>query len=222
MSPKAADPNVRTALVETAARLLTEEGPSALTTRRLAREVGTSTMAVYTHFGGMEELLTAISLEGFRRLARRLNRVKPTEDPVADVVALGRAYGRNALANPGSLPGDVRDPARRLGHQTPADQAMTLGTFTTLVAAVQRCIDAQRIDGDAWAIASQMWATLHGVVMLELSGFLGRTEAVRTSEAITFNLVVGLGDDPALARRSIGGTLATGSRPDSLFVRNTK
>ena len=207
MSPKAADPNVRTALVETAARLLTEEGPSALTTRRLAREVGTSTMAVYTHFGGMEELLTAISLEGFRRLARRLNRVKPTDDPVADVVALGRAYGRNALANPdlyrvmfGTRPdGWILDAS---------DQAMTLGTFTTLVAAVQRCIDAQRIDGDAWAIASQMWATLHGVVMLELSGFLSRTEAVHTSEAITFNLVVGLGDDPARARRSIGGTLA--------------
>ncbi len=207
MSPKAADPNVRTALVETAARLLTEEGPSALTTRRLAREVGTSTMAVYTHFGGMEELLTEISLEGFRRLARRLNRVKPTEDPVADVVALGRAYGRNALANP--------DLYRVMFGTRPdswiidaSDQAMTLGTFTTLVAAVQRCIDAQRIDGDAWAIASQLWATLHGVVMLELSGFLGRTEAVQTSEAISFNLWVGLGDDPVLARRSIGGTLA--------------
>lgn len=206
MSPKAADPNVRTALVETAARLLTEEGPSALTTRRLAREVGTSTMAVYTHFGGMEELLTEISLEGFRRLARRLNRVKPTEDPMADVVALGRAYGRNALANPDLY--RVMFGTRPDGWVINAsDQAMTLGTFTTLVAAVQRCIDAQRIDGDAWAIASQMWATLHGVVMLELSGFLGRTEAVQTSEAITFNLVVGLGDDPALARRSIGGTL---------------
>src|SRR6476659_8739147 len=98
MSPKTADPNVRTALVETAARLLTEEGPSALTTRRLAREVGASTMAVYTHFGGMDELLGAMSVEGFRRLARRLNRVKQTEDTVADVVELGRAYRRNALA----------------------------------------------------------------------------------------------------------------------------
>ncbi len=208
MSPKPADPNVRTALVEAAARLLTEEGPSALTTRRLAREVGASTMAVYTHFGGMEELRTAISLEGFRRLARRLNGVASTDDPVAGIVALGRAYRRNALANPdlyrvmfGSHPEDWA--------MGPADQAMTLGTFMTLVDAVQRCIEAKRIGpGDAWAIAAQMWATLHGIVMLELSGFLGHSDAVRTADEVTFNLAVGLGDQPALARRSIGGALA--------------
>ncbi len=205
MSPKAADPNVRTALVETAARILTEEGPSGLTTRRLAREVGASTMAVYTHFGGMADLLTAISLEGFRRLARRMARVRRTDDPVADVVGLGRAYRRNALANPslyqvmfGSHPADwIMDDA---------DQAMTLGTFMTLVEGVQRCIDAGRFTAeDPWAMAFQLWASVHGIVTLELSGFLTTADAARTSDGMIFNLAVGFGDDPALVRRSVGG-----------------
>ncbi|MDQ6696133.1 MAG: TetR/AcrR family transcriptional regulator [Actinomycetota bacterium] len=203
MSPRAADPDVRTALVETAARLLTEEGPSALTTRRLAREVGASTMAVYTHFGGMDELRAAISVEGFRRLGRRMDLVKHTDDPAADAVALGRAYRRNALANP-DLYREMfgTHPADRITD--PADQAMTLNTFLMLVDAMQRSIDAKRlVSDDAWAVAAQVWAALHGIVMLELSGFLSHADAVRTSDEMMFNLAVGLGDDPALARSSI-------------------
>jgi AcrR family transcriptional regulator len=208
MSPKAADPDVRTALVETAARLLTEEGSVALTTRRLAREVGVSTMAVYTHFGGMDDLLVAISLEGFRRLGRRLSRVKHTDDPSADAASLGRAYRRNALANPdlyrvmfGTHPDEwIKDPD---------DQAMTLNTFIMLVDAVQRCIDAGRFSpGDPWDIAAQVWAGLHGIVMLELSGFLQRPDAVRTTDQMMYTLAVGLGDDPDRARRSVGGSLS--------------
>lgn len=208
MSPKPADPDVRTALVETAARLLTEEGSAALTTRRLAREVGVSTMAVYTHFGGMDDLLVAISLEGFRRLGRRLGRVRHTDDPSADAASLGRAYRRNALANPdlyrvmfGTHPEEwIEDPD---------DQAMTLNTFIMLVDAVQRCIDAGRFSpGDPWAIAAQVWAGLHGIVMLELSGFLRRPDAVRTTDQMMYTLAVGLGDDPERARRSVGGTLS--------------
>lgn len=207
MSPKAADPNVRTALVEAAARLLAEEGPSALTTRRLAREVGASTMAVYTHFGGMDDLLAAISLEGFRRLGRRLDRVKQTQDPVADAAALGRAYRRNAQANPhlfrvmfGSSPEEWK--------MATDDQWLTLSTFVTLVEAVQRCMDAKRIrPGEPWEVASQLWASAHGIAMLELSGFITHAAATRTSDEITLHLTIGLGDDPAAARRSIGGTL---------------
>jgi AcrR family transcriptional regulator len=205
MSPRAADPDIRTALVETAARLLTEEGPSALTTRRLAREVGASTMAVYTHFGGMDELRAAISIEGFRRLGRRMKLVKHTADPAADAVALGRAYRRNALANP-DLYREMFGSHPENWIMDPADQAMTLNTFLTLVEAVQRSIDAKRlVSGDAWAVASQVWAGLHGIVMLELSGFLSHADAVRTSDEMMFNLAVGLGDDPTLAHRSVFG-----------------
>ncbi|MGH8570384.1 MAG: helix-turn-helix domain-containing protein, partial [Gammaproteobacteria bacterium] len=67
MSPRAADERVRLALIEAAARVLARDGPDALTTRRLASEVGTSTMALYTHFGGMDDLRRAVRLEWFER-----------------------------------------------------------------------------------------------------------------------------------------------------------
>src|SRR5438477_232205 len=60
--PRESAPNsaVGPALIEAAARLIATEGASGLTLRRVAEEVGTSTMAVYTHFGGMPELRRAV------------------------------------------------------------------------------------------------------------------------------------------------------------------
>src|SRR5437764_15477988 len=89
----------RRALIEASARLIATEGSAALTLRRVADEVGTSTMAIYTHFGGMPELRRAVRREGFNRLAAYLVEVDATNDPVADLACLGLAYYNNAVAN---------------------------------------------------------------------------------------------------------------------------
>ena len=70
-----ANPEVRVRLLEGAARLLAEEGPAALTLRRVATEADTSTMSVYTHFGSMPDLAEAVVAEGFARLAALLAEV---------------------------------------------------------------------------------------------------------------------------------------------------
>src|SRR5438045_8099919 len=72
----------------------------AVSLRRVAAEVGTSTMAVYTYFGGVDELMSEVRREGFRRLAEHLAAVTATRDPIADVVALGWAYCLNGVENP--------------------------------------------------------------------------------------------------------------------------
>ena len=57
-------------------------------------------MAIYTHFGGMDELRLEIRREGFARLAAHMAAVADSDDPVADLSELGSAYFANALANP--------------------------------------------------------------------------------------------------------------------------
>lgn len=51
--------------MDAAARLLAKEGAAGMSTRRLAAEVGVSTMALYTHFGGMDGLCREARREGF-------------------------------------------------------------------------------------------------------------------------------------------------------------
>ena len=80
--------------------MLADEGRPAVTARRLATEAGTSTMAVYTHFGSMEELFVQMCQEGFARFGVALETPGMTDDPVADWVTQGWAYRRFALDNP--------------------------------------------------------------------------------------------------------------------------
>src|SRR5947208_7889177 len=90
----------RSRMLETAVRLLEDGGPETLQARRLTAEVGTSTQAVYTLFGGMPGLFEALVAEGFGRMARHITAVPETDDPVADFFAQGWAYVDWALAHP--------------------------------------------------------------------------------------------------------------------------
>lgn len=196
MSPKQADPTVRTALIDAAAHLLAE-GPQALTTRRLAGAVGTSTMAVYTYFRGMDELRLAVRKEGFDRLSSFLGAVTPTDDPVADVAAMGGAYLFNAVSNPHLY--------RFMFMETPGEQdEVGEATFESLVAGVERGIQMGRFArADAYSLATQMWAMSHGIVTLHLAGLMTLDEAIDCATEMGLNLFYAFGDDRALAERSV-------------------
>ena len=197
MSPRTADPAVRDALVEAAARLIASHEP--LTTRRLAAEVGTSTMAVYTHFGGLDEVRRAVRIAGFERLRAHLARVERTDDPAADVAVLGWGYCVNAIRN--------QNLYRVMFMEAPLDQAdaaVGLDTFEQLVNGIQRCIDAGRFrPADAFELATLMWANVHGASALHLAAMLDQPSVVRTAVATARALMVDFGDDPDAVDRSL-------------------
>ena len=87
-------------LVDAAVDLLTRDGAKALSVRKLAAAVGTSTMAVYTHFGNMAGLLEAMTDEATSRLTEAVTHVPHTDDPVAEFFVVGLAYYRFAMTNP--------------------------------------------------------------------------------------------------------------------------
>lgn len=196
MSPKTADPAIRDALVEAAARLIALREP--LTTRRVATEVGASTMAVYTHFGSMEDLRRAVRREGFSRFGQHLARVVPNDDPLVHLVNLGDAYCRNALENP--------DLYRVMFMEAPVDEAdamVGLDTFETLVAAVQGCVDAGIFRGDAWSLATQIWAATHGVVALHIAQMLTVDDGLELLMTTSRNLMVSFGADPGAVDKAM-------------------
>src|SRR5256885_465846 len=174
VSPRVAPATIRSALIGAAARVISEQGAAALTLRGVAADVGTSTMAVYTHFGGMDELRRSVRAEAFTGLARDLDEVPSTRDPVADLAAMGWAYYGYAVENPHLY--------RTMFMEAPMDDVdMTIGleTFTRLVDGVQRCIDAGRFhDADSFRCAAQLWALTHGIVALRLAALIDHDQAV--------------------------------------------
>ena len=163
--------DVRRRLLEAAALLLDEEGPTALTARRLTTAAGTSTMAVYTHFGGMPALVREIVVEGFKRLADHVRDPPRTDDPVADLVELAMSYRANARENPHLY--SVMFGATSLGGYSlaPEERAVGYYTFVVLSEAVARAMELGVLRaGDADLVAQQLWTAMHGYVMLELAG----------------------------------------------------
>lgn len=201
--PRTAEQAVRVELIERAAEMLAGSEP--VTLRKLAAAAGTSTMAIYTHFGGMPGLWRSVREEGFIRLRRRLERLEPSDDPVMDLMASGAAYVANALANP-HLYLTMFDARRDLGDPEAATAA-----FGVLVAGAARARDEGRFDEatDPEGAAIQMWGMAHGMVMLVLTGALQLDKLVVHFPAMAAAGFAGFGDDPQAARASAATGWAT-------------
>jgi AcrR family transcriptional regulator len=207
--PRKADPNVRTTLIDVAARLLAEEGPRALSTRRIAAEADTSTMAVYTHFGGMSGLVREIVYEGFARLQDHFSQVKQTEDPVADLCVHGRAYRANALFNAHLYAAMFGGESLSGFELSEDDRQHGRYVLASIVECVGRCIEAGRFrPADAGMVAHHMWFAMHGLVNLELGGYLIEPwTADQCFETQLVGLVVGAGDSLEVATGSATASL---------------
>lgn len=170
--PKIHDDALRTRLLDDAGRLLSTEGPAALSVRRLANDAGTSTTAVYSLFGGKPALLRALYVEAFRRFGARLAAVAPTGDPADDLVALGLAYRDSALADPHLYGIMFSRPVAGFEPDEGA-RAESAATMDPLLGAVRAGIAAGRLRAvPAEHIALSLWGCVHGLVSLELGGCL--------------------------------------------------
>jgi AcrR family transcriptional regulator len=169
--PRTHDDKLRLRLLDEGGRLLAEEGPAALTVRRLAERAGTSASAVYSLFGDKWGLVEEMFREGFRRFTERIAALERTDDPWADLIALGAAYRANARANPHlyDLMFGQPFPQFLAGEE---DRVMAMGTFAALVEALGRCVDAGLLSGDALDLATAFFSLIHGLTVLELAGWV--------------------------------------------------
>jgi AcrR family transcriptional regulator len=220
MSPRRLNPGNRTVLIDAAARLVTEEGPRSLSARRLATEAGTSTMAVYTYFGSMSAIVREIVHDGFKRLQNLFDLVEPTDDPVADMALLGRVYRHNARSNRHVF--QVMFGGSSLGGfaLTEEDRQHGRYTLTSVIDRARQCVAAGRFrEEDPALIAHHMWLGVHGTVILELGAYLVPPyDASLCFESQLISLMIGAGDDPASASRSVS---ISGSRFDIRFGQET-
>lgn len=174
--PRIHDDTVRRRLLEAASAIIAQQGVEALSMRKVAATAHTTTTAIYSLFGGRDELIDAVVREGFERFAVHLRSVPHTDNPAADLLALGKAYRANALQNSHFYRVMFNS---TLGFTTPEHSA---GTFDMLVDAVQRANRCTR--AQAQIRAYRLWAYIHGLVSLELNGFTPPgTDAADTEQA---------------------------------------
>lgn len=216
------DDAVRRRLLEVTGEVVSTAGADAVTVRDVAARAGTSASAVYALFGSRDALLAAVADEGFARFGAHLAAVPRTDDPGADLLGLGLAYRRSALADPHfyRVMFAVPAPAGGAGApETPAPVPSTeRPTFAVLRDAVGRVLSARAGTGapdGGWPgagagrpgagatpdtavraeeVALMLWALVHGLVSLELAGLVPGTADERTDRYVR-------------ALRTLGGSL---------------
>lgn len=176
--PTLYDDRLRERLITSAAAALATGGPSALSLRTVAEAAGTSTNAVYTLFGGKDGLVQAAvsaASAGFTAAQRAVGR---SDDAAADLFALGRAYRGWALSNPElyavMFGGRISLPPRPDPSAEGAAVPGTSDAIDPLVSTVLRLIDDGTFVGDPEEIVQTIWASVHGMVTLELALWLDR------------------------------------------------
>lgn len=155
--------------LDAAAQLLRDEGPGALTVRRIATEAGLSTMAIYHHFGGKDGLVEALYVDGFQALDDALAAVPITDDPIADVTALALAYREVAITRPGYYEVMFGRPFPGF-EPTPQARARAMRPWRAFASALERCEAAGLLTVPAANAALLLWSTGHGLLMLQLAG----------------------------------------------------
>jgi len=161
---------LREEIITAASQMIGEAGDdSALTLRGVARRIGIAAPSIYRHFTDAGALKMAVVQRSFAEFARARDAAsRDGDDPATALLARCRAYIQFALANPG--------PYRYLFSQhaptgDPARPPVDLPVFQALAESIGRCQQAglARADDDPHWLAAQVWAALHGLVLLRLN-----------------------------------------------------
>ena len=175
----------REAIADVAWDLLSVEGESALTMRRIASALGVSAPSLYKHVsdrGGIIALVQERTLvEGAAAMRRAINRAESNP-------ALGAAlaYRRWALRHPAQYLLTTARPLLR--DRLPPDVEARAADVVLRLA-----------DGDV-ARARVMWATAHGLISLELAGRFPRDADLEAAWRAAFN------EGPAVPAKGAGSS----------------
>jgi AcrR family transcriptional regulator len=203
--------DVRRLLLDEAARVLAEQGPAALSARRLVKEVGASTMAVYTHFGSMPGLVREVMREGFERFRARAQGLERGRDPVAELAGLCRIYQEFARAESDVYA--VMFGGSALAGFELSDDDRRMGTFMMRFPrdAILRCVGTGRFraDADPDLLVRQLFGSMHGIAQLTRAGYIMGDHTPDEVLAGTLrDFAVAAGDSPDAAAASVAAGLS--------------
>ena len=161
----------RERICQAAARLFVEEGPAAVSMRRIAAELGCGTMTPYRYFASKDQIVTAVRTRGMHRFSEALERALDTPgDGRTRSRAVRDAYIAFARRETATyrLMFEYPEPCR----DDPAYREAHARMWRTIAAHVEVLVAEGAVEADAPLLGHQIWAALHGAVMLEIAGLL--------------------------------------------------
>ena len=150
--------------------ILAEEGQDGLSMRKLAQRMGCAPMSLYAHFRDKHALLTALAHSGFAILAERLA-AEPAQGPLAALRAVFLTYAWVGLERPDDYRVLFMTPevSSVRAFDGPEEIAGESAAFAIGLDRAQACVTAGVLEGDAHAITTLLWTSVHGAVSAVLT-----------------------------------------------------
>jgi AcrR family transcriptional regulator len=171
--------HLRHSVVQAAAALLQAHGPEAVTVRRVAEKMECSTKIIYSVFNNKEGLAKHLYLEGCRLLSLTFESVSLTGDPAADLRLLAQAYWQFSQEHSSFY--QVMFGGAFTEFKPDEDSLQGIKTALSQVAAIVNLAKIQRTslhEMDTLETVRLIWAPLHGVIHLYLTGQIRNQEEV--------------------------------------------
>jgi AcrR family transcriptional regulator len=166
------------ALVAAALDLLQEGGEGELSLRAVARRAGVSPAAPYRHFADREALVSAVATVGYRELAERLIAAHPAPSTPDQLAGAAVAYVRFALERPALFRIMFSEPCQRDNDERVAE---TEAVHLYVGQIVERAFPG----ADVEALATAIWALVHGLAFLYLDGKLDASTPQLVADRVT-------------------------------------
>lgn len=164
--------NLRAALIQGALKLMEKDGES-FSLRDLAKRVGVSPPAIYSHFADKDALLVAIAICGFDQLKESLEAaIGQVKDPQQQFIQMGQAYVKFGMDNPAlynlMFSGEEL-PAKRFKFPELKEAGnRSFHALTIMLTEMQRSgfMRPGHLELDGFTI----WAHVHGLTSLIITG----------------------------------------------------
>jgi len=191
--------DLQEAIKDTAWKQIAEFGAPALSLRAIARELGITAPAIYGYFSSRDELVTALIIDAYTSFGDSQIAARdalPATDLTGRMTAIGIAYRNWALAYPQRYQLIFGTPIP--GYEAPVERVLPSGARS--LSPLASVVEALRLSGklraddfpeiqdeykaafEVWqtyggnvdvlslSVAVLIWARVHGIVSLEISG----------------------------------------------------
>lgn len=161
----------REAIVNAALTFLDREGWDALTINALAAQLGTKGPSLYNHVSSLNDLRREMRLRVIDDIVEMLAQVGAGRERDDAVLTMAAAYRSYAHHHPGRYSAFTRMP---LSGEDPEYTAAANRTAAPVI----EMLFSYGLDGDtAYYAALEIWAALHGFVLLEMTGVMNGLDA---------------------------------------------
>src|SRR5246127_4332241 len=187
--------DLRAACVRAAMALLEESGETALSLRAVARRAGVSPAAPYRHYADREALVSAVPAVGYRELAERLAAAHPSPSTPEQLSGVAIAYVQFALERPALFRIMFGEPCDR-------DNDERVAATAAVSLYVRGIVERSFPQADAEAMATAIWAVVHGLAFLHLDGKLDASSPSVVGDRVAASI------QALLTATSVGGRSA--------------